>query len=367
MPTPAVELRSIVKRFGSHVAVDHFNLTVEKGELLSLLGPSGCGKTTTLRIIAGFVEPDEGEVLVMGENISSRPPHQRDMGMVYQSYALFPHMTVFDNVAYGLRMRKMARDKIEERVASVLELVHLRQMAERHPNQLSGGQQQRVALARAIAIEPKVLLLDEPLSNLDAKLRREMQVELRDLQRRLGITTIYVTHDQEEALTLSDRIVVMNSGRVMQIGEPHAIYRHPANSFVSNFIGITNILRGRIAEVSPGGNRAVFVSEGGLRCTVVLDCAQEGLSEGVSAAIRPEQVQFRRGGDIDTVENLVHGTISHVVYLGARTGYYVVLSSGERIIVDVQNVSEATARQAGDPVLCCLPPESLRLVADSAD
>lgn len=264
METPAVQLRSITKRFGSMVAVDRVSLDIKDGEFVSLLGPSGCGKTTTLRIIAGFIEPEEGDVLVMGEDISDRPPHKRNMGMVYQNYALFPHMTVFDNIAYGLRRRKLPMPRIREAVGRALELVQLTGLGDRYPNQLSGGQQQRVALARAVAIEPKVLLLDEPLSNLDAKLRKQMQVELRDLQRRLKITTIYVTHDQEEALVLSDRIVVMSGGRVMQVGKPGAIYHRPANTFVANFIGSINFLRGRLTKLT-NSDQIEFVSAGGAR------------------------------------------------------------------------------------------------------
>ncbi len=242
----AVRADAITKRFDQAVAVDHVSLDVYRGEFLSFLGPSGCGKTTTLRMIAGFEEPDAGTITVMGEDMTDRPPHKRNLGMVFQNYALFPHMTVFDNVAFGLKMRKVGSSELKRRVAQVLDLVQLTQMHQRYPRQLSGGQQQRVALARAIVIEPYVLLLDEPLSNLDAKLRKAMQTELRDLQRRLGITAIYVTHDQEEAMTVSDRIVVMDHGQIMQIGTPTEVYRKPANEFVAGFIGQVNFIRGRL-------------------------------------------------------------------------------------------------------------------------
>ncbi|MFN8590587.1 MAG: ATP-binding cassette domain-containing protein, partial [Thermomicrobiales bacterium] len=223
----AVRARGITKRYEQAVAVDDLTLEVHRGEFLTFLGPSGCGKTTTLRMIAGFVEPDEGTITIMGEDMTDRPPHKRNLGMVFQSYALFPHMTVFDNVAFGLKMRKLPGSEVKQRVEQALGLVRLGEMQRRYPRQLSGGQQQRVALARAIVIEPYLLLLDEPLSNLDAKLRKAMQVELRELQQRLGITAIYVTHDQEEAMTVSDRIAVMDRGRIVQIGTPSEVYRRP--------------------------------------------------------------------------------------------------------------------------------------------
>jgi len=365
MGQPAVELHDIVKRYGTVVALDHVTLSVEKGEFVSLLGPSGCGKTTTLRVIAGFVEPEEGEILVMGEEVSTRPPHKRDMGMVYQNYALFPHMTVFDNVAYGLYVRGIPRAHIRDRVASVLDLVQLTGMGDRYPSQLSGGQQQRVALARAIAIQPKVLLLDEPLSNLDAKLRRQMQVELRELQHRLAITTVYVTHDQEEALTLSDRIVVMHGGRVMQIGEPSVVYHHPANTFVADFIGTTNIFRGRITEADPKSGRLSFVSAGGLRLELAASGVELLRPGDVCVAIRPEQIQFTSNSE--GAENLLHGVIAHVAYLGGRTSYYVDLGPRERLIVDSPNVTGAKPRQVSDRVVCRLAPEAFRLLPLDTD
>jgi spermidine/putrescine ABC transporter ATP-binding subunit len=362
MAAPTVELRGIVKRYASQVAVAGVDLAVADGEFVSLLGPSGCGKTTTLRIIAGFIEPEEGEVRVMGEDVSSRPPHKRDMGMVYQNYALFPHMTVFDNVAYGLRMRKAPRPEIQARVSEALGLVRLEGLSGRYPGQLSGGQQQRVALARAIAIRPKVLLLDEPLSNLDAKLRKEMQVELRDLQRRLGITTLYVTHDQEEALVLSDRIVVMHEGKVMQIGEPGAIYHRPANTFVANFIGTTNVFRGRIVQRPESGGRPRFESDGGTRLELGAGALSAPFGQDLIAVIRPEQVRLGSEAADGTVANALPGKVSHVVYLGARTMYHVDLPGGERVTADVQNPDESTAWRVGDTVPCHLPPDAFHLV-----
>jgi spermidine/putrescine ABC transporter ATP-binding subunit len=357
----AVELRDIVKRYGAVVALDHVTLNVEEGQFVSLLGPSGCGKTTTLRVIAGFVEPEEGEILVRGEEISTCPPHKRDMGMVYQNYALFPHMTVFENVAYGLRMRGFCKSDIRDRVISVLDLVQLTGMGKRYPGQLSGGQQQRVALARAIAIRPKVLLLDEPLSNLDAKLRKQMQVELRDLQRRLGITTVYVTHDQEEALTLSDRIVVMHHGRIVQVGDPSTIYHHPANTFVANFIGTTNILRGRLSEEDSTRGRLLFISTGGL--CLELPWTPTGPRSGeVCVSIRPEEIRFISMTEDGSRSNVAHGVVTHVAYLGNRTSYYVDLASHDRLIIDAPNTAGISIRPVGDKVTCQLPPEAFRVM-----
>ncbi|PWC09665.1 ABC transporter ATP-binding protein [Brenneria corticis] len=249
-------LEDIERRFAEHVALDGVSLQIEQGEFFSLLGPSGCGKTTLLNIIAGFLAPSRGAVSLGGRDITPLPPYQRAIGMVFQNYALFPHLSVFDNVAYGLKVKKLPRKAIAGRVKQVLELVRLEALGERMPHQLSGGQQQRVAIARALAIEPQVLLLDEPLSNLDAKLRKEMQDELRALQRRVGITTILVTHDQEEALALSDRIGILGRGRLQQVGTPLALYRQPANRFVAEFIGQANLF-----DVHAAGGEGDFVAQ----------------------------------------------------------------------------------------------------------
>ena len=254
-------LHKLTKRFGDHLAVDALSLSVEKGEFISLLGPSGCGKSTTLQMIAGFVDATSGAVMLEGRDLLAVKPNQRGLGIVFQSYALFPHLTAAQNVAFGLEMQKVARAEREERVKQALELVGLAALADRYPRKMSGGQQQRVALARALVIEPRVLLLDEPLSNLDAKLREEMQLELRRIQRTVGTTTILVTHDQAEAMALSDRIVVMNAGRVEQIARPHEAYEKPASAFVAGFLGKTNVLGGEVA-VRP--ERIRFTSDGPL-------------------------------------------------------------------------------------------------------
>src|SRR5215207_4582644 len=245
-------LTGIRKQFGSTVAVEDFNLDAERGEFVSFLGPSGCGKTTTLRMIAGFETPSSGTIVMDGEDMTYRPPNRRNVGMVFQSYALFPNMTVADNIGFGLRVRKRPRAEIKSRVGELLELIHLPDKGGRYPYQLSGGQQQRVALARALAISPEVLLLDEPLSALDAKIRVALRKEIRTIQRQLGITTVYVTHDQEEAMSLSDRVVVMSEGRIEQIGSPPEIYNFPATPFVASFVGTLNLIAGTVLEGASG-------------------------------------------------------------------------------------------------------------------
>ncbi len=250
---PAVELETVTKRYGDVVAVDSVTLNIAEGEFFSLLGPSGCGKTTTLRLIAGFEMPTSGSVRIRGREMGTTPPFKRPVNTVFQSYALFPHMTVTQNIAFGLEMSKVPRDEIKRRVAEALEMVRLPEMAGRRPRQLSGGQRQRIALARALVNRPQVLLLDEPLGALDLKLRKAMQLELKALQEQVGITFIYVTHDQEEALTMSDRIAVINQGRVYQVGSPLEIYEQPASRFVADFIGETNFLEGRVETVTGSG------------------------------------------------------------------------------------------------------------------
>src|SRR5436305_2905851 len=265
-----VEVRELTKRYSPQVSVGPISFEVHEGEFFSLLGPSGCGKTTTLRCIAGFEALSGGSIRLRGDRLDNKPPHRRDVGLVFQNYALFPHLTVFDNVAFGLRLRRLAKPEIADRVGRVLQLVDLAGLAARFPAQLSGGQQQRVAIARSLVLEPRILMFDEPLSNLDLKLRIQMREELRGLQRRLGKTSIYVTHDQSEALALSDRIAVLSDGRVEQIGSPSEIYERPASSFVAEFIGSSNLLPARILEQSRG--EALVETEAGLR----LCCAANG-------------------------------------------------------------------------------------------
>jgi len=319
-------LDSIVKRFGSVVAVDRFSLEVGKGEFLSFLGPSGCGKTTVLRLIAGYEALDGGDILIRGRSTRGVPPHRRNVGMVFQNYALFPHLTVFDNVGFGLVERRMARDVIRAKVRAALELVHLGHLEDRYPSQLSGGQQQRVALARALVIEPELLLLDEPLSNLDAQLREEMRVEIKELQAKLGITTVFVTHDQVEALTLSSRIVVMRQGRAAQLGTPEQVYAAPRSRFAFEFLGGTNILEGRIVEQR--GDELAFETGSGLR--ILGRRRPEQAADLRLLGVRPEAIRVVADGAADA-PNTAAGQVRSVLYRGWTREIVVQLRSGEVI------------------------------------
>jgi putative spermidine/putrescine transport system ATP-binding protein len=320
-----LELIGITKRYGDFKAVDDFSLDVADGEFLVLLGPSGCGKTTTLRAIAGFVEPTAGQVRLGDRDITALPPWKRNAGLVFQSYALFPHITVAENVAFGLEMRKMPKTEMAPRIAEALRLVRLDHLSDRLPRQLSGGQQQRVALARALVFRPDVLLLDEPLSNLDAKLRQDVRVEIRELQRKLGLTTVMVTHDQEEALIMADRLVVMSEGRIRQIGSQQDLYERPAEKFVADFVGRSTFIDGRID--GPGR----FVSAGGL----VIACEASG-SGKASLALRPERLALLNGA-AQASDNGFSGTVEFISYLGSQVDLHVRLSAQERVIVQIQN------------------------------
>ncbi len=347
-PAADVELREVTKRFDRTVAVDRLSLEVRAGEFLTLLGPSGCGKTTTLNMVAGFLDPDEGAIALRGRQVNFLPPYQRDTSMVFQNYALFPHMAVFENVAFGLRMRGVSDDDIKHRVVGSLEQVQLAGMDDRYPRQLSGGQQQRVALARAIVTEPTVLLLDEPLSNLDLKLRESMRLELKALQHRLGLTTIYVTHDQSEALVMSDRIVVMHQGRAEQIGTPLEIYERPATPFVAEFIGSMNFLRATPVGAVDGGME--LVTRGGLRLRV----SGPPVPGEVLVAIRPERCRLARTKPAGP--NAIPAKVQEVVYLGATLRYQLALESGEPLVVDGLN-APAMPVSPGDAVWAVVAPE----------
>jgi spermidine/putrescine ABC transporter ATP-binding subunit len=349
-----VELRGVTKRFGRVTAVDRISLEVYHGEFLTLLGPSGCGKTTTLNMVAGFLDPDEGTIHLRGRQVNFLPPFQRDTSMVFQNYALFPHMTVYDNVAFGLRMRSVPDAEIRRRVLQALGQVKLEGLEDRYPRQLSGGQQQRVALARAIVTEPTVLLLDEPLSNLDLKLREAMRLELKALQHRLGITTIYVTHDQTEALVMSDRIVVMNRGRVDQIGTSVEIYERPASPFVADFIGTMNALSVRVAGTGDGWLE--LMTAGGLPLRLP---AQPAAGGGLVVAIRPEKCRVTRQRPAGP--NAFPAKVTEVVYLGTTIRYHIVLESGESLAVDDLNIPETTIRK-GDAVWVVVAPEHCLLL-----
>jgi spermidine/putrescine transport system ATP-binding protein len=345
-----VRLEGVRKAFGGVVALDGVDLEVRRGEFFSLLGPSGCGKTTLLRLLAGFDTPDAGRVAIAGRDMAGVPPYERPVNTVFQNYALFPHMTVAGNVAFGLRMKGLPAAEIRRKVAWALELVDLLGLEGRYPRELSGGQRQRVALARALVLEPQVLLLDEPLSALDLKLRQELRVELMQLQRRLGTTFIFVTHDQEEALVMSDRIAVMRAGRIEQLGLPDEVYERPKNRFVAEFLGRSNFLP---ARPHPLGAETPL---GPLRLKTPL--AREAL-----LAIRPEKMRLYRGQNgLPTRENLVRARVEEIVYTGAENQYY--LRAGEvRLLAYTlnQDLQEPGAEEFGygEEVLCYLPPENL--------
>jgi spermidine/putrescine ABC transporter ATP-binding subunit len=354
MPPPAsaspasIRLDRVTKRFpGGVVAVAGVELTVEPGEFFSLLGPSGCGKTTTLRMIAGFEEPDEGRIVIGGRDLTHVPVHHRDMGMVFQSYALFPHRTVAENVAFGLRMRKVAKPEADARVAAALAQVKLEGYEQRRPAELSGGQQQRVALARAIVIRPPVLLCDEPLGALDRKLRQAMQVELKELQRALGVTLVFVTHDQEEALAMSDRIGVMNSGRLEQVGAPAEIYDRPRTRFVAEFIGEINLIEGTIS----GGRFAAADGRG-----LPAPAAGDGPA---ALALRPEKLRIVAPG-----EGVIEGVVSDASFLGDQVLYSVALAGGRRLLVKEGNPGTGALRRNGAAVGLRWEPQDAAILRD---
>ena len=320
-----LELDHVSKHYGPTRAADDVSLDVADGEFLVLLGPSGCGKTTTLRMVAGFIDPTSGSVRLGGREITDLPPWKRNAGLVFQSYALFPHLTVNQNVAFGLEMRKVASAEMAPRIAEALRLVRLDHLGDRLPRQLSGGQQQRVALARALVFRPDILLLDEPLSNLDAKLRQDVRVEIRELQKKLGLTTVMVTHDQEEALTMADRLVVMSEGRIRQIGTQQDLYERPADRFVADFVGRSTFIEGRVE--APGR----FVSAGGL--VIACDSAHMGPA---ALALRPERVALLPSSAAP-MDNTFDGVVEFVSYLGAQVDVHVRLSPSERVIVQMPN------------------------------
>jgi spermidine/putrescine transport system ATP-binding protein len=357
--SPDVEILDVTKRFGEVVAVDRMNLRIQHGEFYSLLGPSGCGKTTTLRMIAGFEQPTEGEIVLAGQPIAGVPPYRRNVNTVFQHYALFPHMNVAQNVGYGLRQRKVDKTEETRRVGEALELVRLGDYGQRRVWEMSGGQQQRVALARALVNRPTVLLLDEPLGALDLKLRKEMQLELKALQREVGITFVYVTHDQEEALTMSDTIVVMRDGRIQQQGGPTELYERPVNRFVASFIGTSNFLDGTIVGAADASGRVRVRTERGLELDGYVTDPDAGLTAGseVTMAIRPERMEVRPASDGDAASDGWHevrGTIHQGTYLGDQTEYRIETDQAGELIVRRQNAAGtggALGAGPGDPVV----------------
>ena len=344
-------LKNICKRYGPVTAVEDFNLEVEKGEFISLLGPSGCGKTTTLQMIAGFEEPTEGSITVDGRDMTSVEPNARDIGIVFQSYALFPHMTVAENVGFGLEMRNVPKQERLQRVAETLDLVHLGDFVDRFPKALSGGQRQRVALARAIVIKPQLLLLDEPLSALDAKIRESMQIELRNIQNTVGVTTILVTHDQAEAMAMSDRIAVMNKARLAQLGAPFEIYEKPGESFTSNFLGSTNMFEGKVTKVSDGN---LSISCAGFELSI---SGQAETGETVNLGIRPEKIALVAAG-----EGLLNATVSTRIFLGTSWLYQIDSELG-RFSVTLQNTGKNVADE-GDTVGLAWHNDAIRMLRE---
>jgi len=350
----SVELRGLTKRFGSLNVVDQVSLRIDHGQLVCLLGPSGCGKTTTLRLIAGFLEPSDGEIHVGDRLVSSKaktlPPESRKMSMIFQSYALWPHMTVMENIVYGLRLRKIDRDTIAKKLAAILATTRLEILAQRYPGELSGGQQQRVALARALIVEPETLLLDEPLSNLDANLREEMRFEIRRLHDEYRYTTVYVTHDQSEAMTTADLIAVMNAGKIDQLGTPEEIYARPQSEFVARFIGASNVIKG----VARDGNHIAFAG-----ATLRVVGAKLAAGQSVAAAIRQHDIQLSPQAPLSP-QNAVKATVTRQVFLGASRDYMVETSDGTALRVTTPTETDFAK---GSEVWLYLPPERCRALA----
>jgi len=350
-----LDLTNVRKSFAQSTAVENFNLEVERGEFISFLGPSGCGKTTTLRMIAGFETPTSGKIEINGVDVTNTPPNRRHVGMVFQSYALFPNMTVAGNVGFGLKVARQPENAIKERVAEMLRIVHLSDFGNRYPYQMSGGQQQRVALARALAIQPQVLLLDEPLSALDAKIRVSLRNEIRTIQRQLGITTIYVTHDQEEALSLSDRVVVMSNGRIEQIGTPFEIYNFPTTRFVASFVGTLNVLSADVADAASGRLRV-----DGQDIQAAKPIADTASGKPVSVALRPEVITLHGNG---ANGNHLSGTVDDVMFLGPTMRVKVRLRD-QFLQFDEFNNPQLAPPQRGQQVTVSFPLEECLLLAD---
>jgi spermidine/putrescine transport system ATP-binding protein len=363
----SVHLRGVTKAFGDFVAVRDLDLEIAQGEFFTLLGPSGCGKTTTLRMIAGFEQPTAGEVLIEGTDVAGLPAHKRPTNTVFQSYALFPHLSVGENVAFGLERKKVSSADVKSRVAAELERVGLAGEINRRPNQLSGGQQQRVALARALVNLPKVLLLDEPLGALDLKLRKGLQIELKRIQREVGITFVYVTHDQEEALTMSDRIAVMNRGRIEQVAEPEAVYERPTTTFVAGFIGVSNLMPGQVVSANGAGSRVK------LDTGVEIEAPVEGLSTGerCHAVVRPEKLLISTNGTAAAANPSwpsVQGQVESSVFLGTATSIVVKLPGDVPMTVLVPNADEAERNRlpgGGADVSLSWAPEHIHIVRES--
>jgi spermidine/putrescine transport system ATP-binding protein len=356
MPGGHVQLVDLTKRYGDFEAVRNISLDIPAGEFFSLLGPSGCGKTTTLRMIAGFERPSEGRIMLDNKDVADVPPHKRNVNTVFQNYALFPHLDVSANVAFGLRFAKTPKDEVKAKVAQALALVQLEQFADRKPALLSGGQQQRVALARALVLNPQVLLLDEPLGALDAKLRKSLQVELKALQEKVGITFVYVTHDQEEALTMSDRIAVLSEGQIEQVGTPQDVYDEPASAYVADFLGVSNLMPARAMGTNGSGGCRVQLGDFEMQA----GCGDLDASGDVMIVARPERIQI--GPQSESGENRIPGMIERVVYVGPVSQLMVRLASGQLVQAMVANQGTEPAPESGTPVSVGIAPAALRVL-----
>jgi spermidine/putrescine transport system ATP-binding protein len=356
VPEVDVRLERVTKKFGEVAAVDDLSLDIDEGEFFSMLGPSGCGKTTTLRMIGGFEDPTLGTVYLGGRDVTDLPPYKRDVNTVFQSYALFPHLNVRENVAFGLRRKKVGKDEIGQRVKDAMRLVDLQGFEERRPAQMSGGQQQRVALARALVNHPKVLLLDEPLGALDLKLRKQMQLELKRIQQEVGITFIYVTHDQEEAMTMSNRLAVMRHGKVEQLGEPEDVYENPASEFVASFLGASNLLEGELKERA-NGQAAVALAAGPV-VELPHDRVPPHETSRLKVGVRPEKISIHpEGTEVPAGHNHVDGTVTMSTYIGVSHQYKVDTPAGTQVTVYVQNLGAEVAPRQGERVVLWWKPE----------
>ncbi len=362
----AVQLRGIRKEYRHQIAVEDIDLSVEAGEFVCLLGPSGCGKTTTLRMIAGFVEPTAGEIFIEGRLMNAVPSYGRNCGMVFQNYALFPHLSAFDNVAYGLSVRRVSKGEIERRVKDALRRVQMTGWEHHYPRQMSGGQQQRIALARALVIKPSVLLLDEPLSNLDARLRQVMREDIRALVKSVGITTIFVTHDQEESLTMADRIVVMNRGKIEQVGSASDIYERPQTAFVATFIGTTNLIEGVKVVEDAGDSVFILQTREGCRLRGRSTSSRAELGDAVAYSVRPERIRIRRPGDSGKFQgnalNQFNGVVMSRTYIGSTFRYRILVRDGPELLVDQQN-RESNQIDVGEEASISWSPNDALVVA----
>lgn len=359
-----LELQALTKYYGNNAAIENLNLLVKAGEFFSLLGPSGCGKTTTLRLIAGFENPTSGKIILNGKDITELPPHERNVNTVFQHYALFPHLSVFNNIAFSLKIRKKSENEIKDRVNEMLKFISLEGKAEFFPNQLSGGQQQRVALARALINRPMVLLLDEPLGALDEKLRDQMQVELSNLQKKVGITFIFVTHNQEEALTMADRIAVMNEGKIDQLGTPDEIYLHPTTTFTATFIGNTNLFNCQVESVNNGS--LILTSENNFTFEKIIQQEKISNNDKLTISLRPEQLRISRNNPHKN-ENGIKGIIRNEVFYGDMSIFWVTISEKSQIAVSMQNyiATENTTKpiSEGEEVFVCWDKKSGHIIA----